>query len=108
MEQINLPLQTMFTVRVSCTIDFSVLAGSSKEAIAFTKANYFPRIATSKPKVTGVWRAEEIPAELQEDESSDTPPKAPPPRGRPNGGGTQGGGSLKPVPKPVDAIANVA
>lgn len=104
MTQLELPLNTLYTVRVTCTVDFSILSNSSKEAVQFVKGNFFPQL--TRPKVIGVWRSEQIPAEVQDSEPESDPPRQPPPRGRPPGG-TLGGGSMKPAPKLVDVVAKV-
>ena len=106
MTQLELPLCSVFVVRVQSTVDVTVPAESGKAAKKLVEEHYFPKI--SRPKILAVYRSDRMPA-AEEREGAEVPePPRTPPRGRPNPGGTQGGGSMKSIPKLVDAIANVA
>ena len=108
MTQLELPLCSVFRVKIQAVVEVDVPAESPKAAKRFVEQHYFPQI--SKPKILGIYRSDMVPAaeENEGDEAEITPNGRPPPRGRPNPGGSQGGGSIKPIPKPVDAIANAA
>lgn len=106
MTQLELPLCSVFVVRVQSTVDVTVPAESGKEAKKLVEQQIFPKLA--RPKIMAVYRSDMMPA-AEENEGGPEVPKPPTaPRGRPNPGGTQGGGSMKLIPKPVDAIANIA
>lgn len=107
MTQLELPLCSVFRVKIQAVVEVDVPAESPKAAKKFVEQHYFPQI--SKPKIMGIYRVDMLPAnEENEGDEVEITPNGRPPRGRPNPGGTQGGGSVKPIPKPVDVIAKVA
>jgi hypothetical protein len=106
MTQLELPLCSVFRVKIQTVVEVDVPAESPKAAKKFVEQHYFPQIG--RAKILGIYRADMVPA--AEENEDDTPGPKPDgnPRGRPNPGGTQGGGSVKPIPKPVDAIAKAS
>lgn len=107
MTQLELPLCSVFRVKIQVVTEVDVPAESPKAAKRFVEQHYFPKIG--RAKILGIYRSDMVPAaeENEGDEAEITPNGRPPP-GRPNPGGTQGGGSVKPIPKPVDAVAKSA
>ena len=106
MTQLELPLCSVFVVRVQSTVDVTVPAESGKAAKKLVEEHYFPKI--SRPKILAVYRSDMMPA-AEENEGAEVlePPRTPPQRQQ-NPDSTQDGGSMKSIPKLVDAIANVA
>ena len=107
MTQLELPLCSVFRVKIQAVVEVDVPAESPKAAKKFVEQHYFPQI--SKPKIMGIYRVDMLPAkEENEGDGAEITPNGRPPRGRPNPGGSQGGGSIKPIPKPVDVIAKAS
>ena len=107
MTQLELPLCSVFRVKIQAVVEVDVPAESPKAAKKFVEQHYFPQI--SKPKIMGIYRVDMLPAnEENEGDEVEITPNGRPPRGRPNPGGSQGGGSIKPIPKPVDVIAKAS
>ncbi len=107
MTQLELPLCSVFRVKIQAVVEVDVPAESPKAAKKFVEQHYFPQIG--RAKILGIYRSDMVPAaEENEGDGVEITPNGRPPRGRPNPGGTQGGGSVKPIPKPVDVIAKAS
>ena len=106
MTQLELPLCSVFRVKIQAVVEVDVPAESPKAAKKFVEQHYFPQI--SKPKILGIYRSDLVPAAEENEDDSPGPKPSGNPRGRPNPGGSQGGGSTKPIPKPVDVIAKAS
>lgn len=107
MTQLELPLCSVFRVKIQVVTEVDVPAENPKAAKKFVEEHFFPKLP--RPKIMGIYRVDMLPAqEENEGDEVEITPNGRPPRGRPNPGGTQGGGSVKPIPKPVDAVAKSA
>lgn len=108
MTQLELPLCSVFRVKIQVITEVDVPAADAKAAKRFVEEHFFPKLP--RPKIMGVYRVDMLPAkeENEDEDEAEITPNGRPPGGRPNPGGTQGGGSIKPIPKPADLIAKAS